>query len=166
MTYSGGANDSGCIFSIDTNGNGYKKLVDFSKRTGYWPNASLCMFDSVLLGMTEFGGALGYGVIFSVDTSGSGYNDMHDFDRVYGGLPTGSLIVSGKMLYGMTEYYGQHSRGVAFRYYTNCNLITSANVVSMPLCNGNNTGSAIANPSGGTLPYTFLWSPSGGLKGL
>ena len=166
MTYSGGANDSGCIFSIDTNGNGYKKLVDFSKRTGYWPNASLCMFDSVLLGMTEFGGALGYGVIFSVDTSGSGYNDMHDFDRVYGGLPTGSLIVSGKMLYGMTEYYGQHSRGVAFRYYTNCNLITSANVVSMPLCNGNNTGSAIANPSGGTLPYTFLWSPSGGTTAI
>jgi len=29
-------------------------------------------------------------------------------------------------------------------------------------CNGGNTGSATANPSGGTTPYTYAWTPSGG----
>jgi gliding motility-associated-like protein len=29
------------------------------------------------------------------------------------------------------------------------------------LCNGNNTGSATVNPTGGTTPYTYLWNPGG-----
>src|SRR6185312_15136800 len=29
-------------------------------------------------------------------------------------------------------------------------------------CNGGSTGSATANPLGGTVPYTFAWTPSGG----
>lgn len=36
--------------------------------------------------------------------------------------------------------------------------ITSTNV----LCNGSNTGTATVNVSGGTGPYTYTWSPSGG----
>ena len=39
-----------------------------------------------------------------------------------------------------------------------CTLTTSASVVANVNCNGNNTGSAIAIPSGGTSPYTYLWS--------
>ncbi len=38
----------------------------------------------------------------------------------------------------------------------------SAASISNIACNGNNTGSAAANPSCGTMPYTYNWSPSGG----
>ena len=37
--------------------------------------------------------------------------------------------------------------------------------MSLPLqitCNGSNNGSATVTPAGGTSPYTYLWSPSGG----
>ncbi len=36
-------------------------------------------------------------------------------------------------------------------------LLSSVN----PLCNGSNNGSVTAVPSGGTMPYTYLWTPSG-----
>ena len=39
---------------------------------------------------------------------------------------------------------------------------TTAAAVSNVLCNGGNTGSATATPSGGTPAYTYAWSPSGG----
>ncbi|HXB13988.1 MAG TPA: hypothetical protein VNZ45_18505, partial [Bacteroidia bacterium] len=40
-------------------------------------------------------------------------------------------------------------------------LATTANNTDIK-CNGAATGSAMANPSGGTSPYTFSWAPSGG----
>jgi SprB repeat len=34
------------------------------------------------------------------------------------------------------------------------------------LCNGNNNGSITANPTGGTLPYTYLWSNGGTMQSI
>ena len=42
-----------------------------------------------------------------------------------------------------------------------CTFSLTATVVSAPLCNGDNTGSVIAIPSGGSSPYTYLWSDFG-----
>ncbi|HTL81103.1 MAG TPA: gliding motility-associated C-terminal domain-containing protein [Bacteroidia bacterium] len=39
-------------------------------------------------------------------------------------------------------------------------LIANVNSINVS-CNGGCNGSATANPSGGTAPYTFLWSPNG-----
>ena len=44
-----------------------------------------------------------------------------------------------------------------------CNITCTPAVISEIYCNGNNTGSAWANPSGGTLPYMYLWSPGGAI---
>ncbi len=47
------------------------------------------------------------------------------------------------------------------------NVISSGGPTATPTqsnikCGGNNTGSATANVTGGTAPYTYAWSPSGG----
>jgi uncharacterized repeat protein (TIGR03803 family) len=70
MTCQGGAkHDSGCIFNIDTAGNGYKDLLDFDGLNGEHPNGDLTLSGSVLYGMTSDGGVDGYGVVFKLDTT-------------------------------------------------------------------------------------------------
>jgi uncharacterized repeat protein (TIGR03803 family) len=64
VTYKGGIYDSGCIFSIDTDGSGYKDMFDFNRTSGYFPSGSLILLRKVLYGMTKFGGANDSGVIF------------------------------------------------------------------------------------------------------
>jgi uncharacterized repeat protein (TIGR03803 family) len=43
--------------------------------------------------------------------------------------------------------------------------ISIATTVTEITCNGSNTGKAVAGVSGGTSPYTYSWSPSGGSAG-
>jgi hypothetical protein len=43
-------------------------------------------------------------------------------------------------------------------------LSASVSSSSSPLCNGNSNGSAAVTVSGGTTPYTYKWTPSGGTK--
>ncbi len=40
-------------------------------------------------------------------------------------------------------------------------LLTNTNTVVNTTCNGGSNGSITANPSGGSIPYTFSWFPSG-----
>jgi len=80
MTSQGGAKDSGCIFSINKNGSGYKDICDFNGKNGAHPIADLVVSGNTLYGMTFEGGANQYGCIFSIDTNGSGYKDLHDFN--------------------------------------------------------------------------------------
>ncbi len=96
MTYQGGANGDGLIFSIDTNGSGYKDLLDFDNAHGYYPNDSLTFSGKTLFGMASYGGANGDGLIFSIDTNRSGYKDLLDFNITNGKKHEGSLALSGK----------------------------------------------------------------------
>lgn len=40
-------------------------------------------------------------------------------------------------------------------------LVSTASVTANASCNGSSDGSAIANPAGGTVPYTYGWTPTG-----
>lgn len=71
MTFDGGANHDGLIFRIDTNGVGYKKLLDFAGGAGTLPYGSLLLSGRNLYGMTSMGGTDTRGVIFNCDTAGS-----------------------------------------------------------------------------------------------
>jgi uncharacterized repeat protein (TIGR03803 family) len=103
MTQYGGANDSGCVFSIDTNGNKYKDLFDFNEANGKRPYAtSLVLSGSTLYGTVTEGGAHDSGCIFSIDTNGSGYTDLFDFNNKSSGIPQSGLMLSGNVLYGTT----------------------------------------------------------------
>src|ERR1700733_8047042 len=79
MTFFGGAFDEGIIFSVDTNGAGFKDLTDFNGINGMDPYGSLTLVGHTLYGMTYNGGAVGNGNIFSIDTDGSGFKDLFDF---------------------------------------------------------------------------------------
>ena len=103
MTLYGGLNGMGNIFSIDTDGSGYKDLLDFNDTNGAYPYGSLTFSKGKLFGMTYQGGTINNGCIFSIDTNGNGYRDLLNFNVSDGGLPFGSLILSGSKLFGMTD---------------------------------------------------------------
>jgi uncharacterized repeat protein (TIGR03803 family) len=95
----------GCIFSIKTNGNGYKVIHYFNDTNGAYPYGTLILSGGVLYGMTEGGGSGGQGVIFSIDTNGSNYTILHAFLGASDGqIPQGNLVIStsGRILYGQT----------------------------------------------------------------
>src|ERR1700735_4103527 len=65
MTGLGGAHDSGCIFSIDTDGANYRDMFDFNVKNGTFPEGSLTPYGNILYGMTYSGGTNNLGCIFS-----------------------------------------------------------------------------------------------------
>ena len=61
MTYNGSTKRNGNIFSINTDGSGYKDLFDFAEAVatgGHW--GSLTLSGNMLYGMETGGGASGY----------------------------------------------------------------------------------------------------------
>lgn len=117
-------NLNGCIFSINTDGSGFKIVYNFTNGgvSGNLPFNSLTFSDGVLYGMRRFGGLPykeGYGYIFSVNVNGSGFKDLHDFNDTIGKFPNGSLTLSGNQLYGMTYQGGKYDYGCVFSINTN-----------------------------------------------
>jgi uncharacterized repeat protein (TIGR03803 family) len=146
MTWIGGSDNYGVVFSIDTNGgNSYKVLLDFDYTNGGQPQGSLTLSGnkSVLYGMTFDGGLNTDGLIFLLDTNGSGYKDLFNFDGIYGTLPYGSLTLSGRNLYGMTAYGGD-TYGVIF----GCDTLGSATGINN-LTVAKGTVNVYPNPSNG-----------------
>ncbi len=121
MTTDGGANNWGCIFSIDTNGSGYKDLWNFNysdTTNGADPErGSLLNIGEKLYGMTTYGGTGVAGIIFSINADGSDFTIIHEFNETINGFPQGGLINSGNVLYGMT-YQGDTSAGSIFSIHT------------------------------------------------
>ena len=102
MATEGGTYSEGCIFSIDTNGKGYKPLLNFSGTNGSSPVSSLTLIGSKLYGTAFWGGLYDSGCIFSIDTNGYGYKDLFDFNGTNGNEPRGTLVLLGTTLYGVT----------------------------------------------------------------
>lgn len=101
-TSSGGADTSTMmtIFSIDTNGKGYKLVFGGDY---YYINPGLTYVDGKLYG-TAGGGA---GFIFSTDTNGNRLKNLYTFDSATGEYPYGELVYASGTLYGMTSAGGK-----------------------------------------------------------
>ncbi|MGP8215780.1 MAG: choice-of-anchor tandem repeat GloVer-containing protein [Bacteroidia bacterium] len=91
---------AGVIFSLDTNGSGYKVLFYFNDTNGAMPSGPLTLLGNVLYGMTGYGGVYDSGCVFSIHTDGSGYRKLIDFAGNSSAFPSGPLILSGNKLYG------------------------------------------------------------------
>ena len=121
MTSSGGAEGSGTIFKIKTNGSGYQLLHSFSAgMDGGSPHGSLILSGSNLYGMTNTGGIHGGGTIFQIKTDGSNFQVLHYFaggaDDGWG--PEDSLTIGGTTLYGTTLKGGDNGVGTVFKIET------------------------------------------------
>jgi uncharacterized repeat protein (TIGR03803 family) len=120
MSISGGANSKGCIFKINTDGNGLTPIFNFSGTAdGASPMGSLTLSGDVLYGMTKLGGINNLGCIFVINTNGSGFNRLFSFSGTPdGSKPIGSLLLSGNALYGMTPSGGASDLGCIFTIHT------------------------------------------------
>jgi len=88
MTYDGGSNNAGVIFSFNVLTSTYTKLVDLNDNDGSNPYGSLMQAnDGKLYGMTSGGGANDLGAIFSFDPATSSYTKLLDYDGANGSTP-------------------------------------------------------------------------------
>ena len=114
MTYYGGENEYGNIFSIPATGGTPTDLHDFSGLDGEHPYGSLTLSGSTLYGMTQNGGAYGDGSIFSIPAAGGLLTTLLSFNGLNGADPYGDLTVSGSTLYGTTTEGGDYGIGTVF----------------------------------------------------
>jgi len=126
MTSNGGTSSGGDIFSVDTNGTGFRDLWNFQFLShlgnGSIPLGNLTYSGRTFFGMTSSGGNNSFGNIFSIDTNGTHYKDLWDFNNggdSNGSIPNGSLTLSRGKLYGTTQSGGIYSNGNIFKIDTN-----------------------------------------------
>jgi uncharacterized repeat protein (TIGR03803 family) len=121
MTQMGGSLNSGVIFAINTDGNGFHLLHTFTgvATDGALPYGSLIISNTTLYGMTSAGGANNVGAVFSVDTSGSGFQILHSFAIGNTWSPYGDLTFFNSALYGMTHIGGSNGLGLGVIFQLN-----------------------------------------------
>ncbi len=112
MTYTGGANNDGTIYSIPVTGGTPTILLSFNGTNGENPTGDLTLDGSTLYGTTYIGGANNDGTIFSIPVTGGAATTLLSFDGANGRNPTGDLTLSGSTLYGMTFRGGENDDGV------------------------------------------------------
>ena len=125
MTEFGGANNTGTVFKIDTNGANFSLLHTFNGTDGAMPSGLLTAQGPVLYGATAYGGGHS-GTVFKLKADGSAFATLHVFNGgsndgakpcVYGGV-----ILSGAQLYGATAAGGANNLGTLFRLSTNSDV--------------------------------------------
>ncbi|MCC6258240.1 MAG: T9SS type A sorting domain-containing protein [Chitinophagaceae bacterium] len=163
LTYTGGANAVGVIFSFDPNSQTFTKLFDFQNSTGSHPYGSLVQFtNGILYGMASAGGVNGQGVIFSFDPVTNSYAKLKDFTGTDGGGPLSSLLLAtnGKF-YGVASGGSVNNSGVLFSFDP-----SNANYVKLKDFTGTDgaspTGSLMQASNGKLYGETY----AGGLNGL
>jgi uncharacterized repeat protein (TIGR03803 family) len=169
-TYYGGTNGNGTIFSISTNGTGFRNLYSFSATSGpnstnsdgAFPEGGLILSGNTLYGTAESGGTNSNGTVFAINTNGTGFLTLHSFTGPFsvsgsvtiitntdGANPDG-LILSGNTLYGTASGGGTNGNGTVFAISTNgTGFITLHNFTATSGTFSTNTDGA--NPSAGLI---------------
>ncbi len=118
MSYQGGMNSRGTIFTLNTGGTLYNVIYNFTAIPGAnFPYGSLTYDGMMLYAMTYYGGAFDDGTVFRIMPDGSGFQQLHDFDGTfYNGIyPAGQVIQVGNYLYGIASEGGLYGGGAVFR---------------------------------------------------
>ena len=124
VTYYGGVNGVGTIYSMKTDGSTYDNYSftgNGSSATGSYPVGRLVQTGGAFYGMCNSGANVNGGNVFKFTHSGSSYtvNSYYSFDGYYGAYPYNRLAVdSGGNLYGFTTGGGIYGYGTAFKLPT------------------------------------------------
>ncbi len=123
-THNGGGADNGAVFTLNTDGTGFRTLFDFSAHhsQGGEPGAGLILSGNTLYGTTRFGGGAangGDGTVFAINTNGTGFERLHAFmGGADGANPSAyaypGVVLSGNTLYGMAQKGGKAKYGTVF----------------------------------------------------
>jgi uncharacterized repeat protein (TIGR03803 family) len=126
VTYKGGTNDLGLIYSFDLNTSTYNAVFSFSGANGTGPSGNLIIAtDGKIYGTTDEGGANNAGVLFSLDTATNTFTKLFDFGGLNGinqrapgyvGHPGSLIEASNGKLYGTLYGGGANTGGVLFCY--------------------------------------------------
>ncbi len=132
-TSSGGANGTGVIFKMNSDGTGFTVLHSFGPLTaffgndtnsdGCWPEGALVLgSDGTLYGAASQGGPGGSGTIFKLNPDGSSFALLHSFEpkgegrrNADGASPRGLAVGPDHFLYGTASFGGKEGHGVIFR---------------------------------------------------
>ena len=123
LTYDGGTDGVGVVFSIGVNEE-LTVLHSFedAPNDGSHPIGSLLAVPDAttpstwLYGTTDDGGAQKFGTVFRIRTDGTGYEVLHSFSSGDGTNPPDNLVLCGNYLYGMTQFGpGASQSGTIFR---------------------------------------------------
>ena len=104
VTLRGAATGQGTVFSLNTDGTGFRTLHSFSGTNGNAPIV-LVAGNNALYGTTLYGG------VFALNTDGTAFH----FYPVGAGASEPSLVWTGNTLYGTTANGGTQDPGVVFR---------------------------------------------------
>jgi uncharacterized repeat protein (TIGR03803 family) len=116
--YLGGTNSNGTLFTIQTNGSGFKVLHTFGNNDGINPLGTLiqggdgALYGTTWASLTNSHGQAG--VVYKIDTDGGNYQILHAFTTGGndGGSPASGLVeTADHMLYGTTFAGGNIGAG-------------------------------------------------------
>ncbi len=119
-TQTGGTNDLGTVFRLNSNDSSYSIVYQFGATPGdgHVPSGTLVQApDGFLYGTTTYGGTNDLGTVFRLGTNGNSYAVLKIFlGSADGARPLAGLTLSlsGTVLYGTTRYGGPNDTGVAF----------------------------------------------------
>lgn len=115
-TESGGINNKGTLFKIDTDGTNFEKLYDFSSTGGYYVRSQLVLSGSYLYGTAMVGGNSGLGTIFRFNKDGSGFEKLYDFQEEADGMRPEKFVISEDTIFGYTAEGGINNDGILYRF--------------------------------------------------
>ncbi len=160
LTYYGGLNNLGVLFSFDINALVLTKLIDFDGTTkGSNPAGALIQTNTgKMYGMASGGGSSSLGVLFEYDPISTTFTNRVTLTGANGANPYGSLLEeSNGKLAGLTSSGGTAGGGVLFEYDTAAAVLSVINNFDGSSGGGYSpNGSLVLGPNGklfGTLAF-------------
>jgi uncharacterized repeat protein (TIGR03803 family) len=163
-TSGGGANGSGTVFAVNTDGTGFTNLYSFTalinstNGDGADPQAGLLLSGDTLLGTTSRGGSGGNGTVFAVNNDGLYFTNLHSFTALsapFGGTnsdganPQAGLILARfATVFGTAYNGGPNGNGTVFAVNVDGSDFTNVYNFSAYSHYTNSDG---ANPQGGLI---------------